>query len=129
MLPSYCRFPGVLWRWSVVLGLTVAKVLSLYAQDGSLDTSFQSPQFGLPIPIIAVEADGKVFYATTPDGIHFTIGRLTATGLPEASIPLGGGPQSIPPPIDFGSIHLPGATNPASIKVLLPLANGQILVG
>src|SRR5512141_113041 len=61
----------------------------LAAQDGSLDTSFQSPVFPLTIPLIEVEANGKVIYAHAPDGLHYTIGRLSANGTAENSINTG----------------------------------------
>lgn len=79
--------------------------------------------------MIAVEASGSVLCAWATDGFHFTLTRLTSTGGAEASISIGAGPQSVTPPIDFGTIHIPGATNLATINVIHPLANGQILVG
>lgn len=115
------------------LGKVILAVVStgtiVFAQDGSIDASFQSPLFGLPVPIIAAEASGKVLYSTAPDGLHFTIGRLSSTGEAESSIQIGDGPQSITPAVNVGTIHLPGATNPAPINVLRPLPNGQVLVG
>lgn len=103
-----------------------ASVRGLFGQDGSLDAAFQSPQFPLPVAIIQVEASGKILYV---DGARGTVGRLTSTGGIEDSIKIGDGPQSITAPIDVGTIHIPGATNAATIDAILPLANGQILVG
>jgi len=113
------------WAWVLAL----SSLARLWASDGSLDATFQSPAFNLAVPLIAVEANGKVIYAEAPDGIHYRIGRLTASGAAEASLDTGVGPESITPPIDVGTIHIPGATNPATINVIQPLANGQILVG
>lgn len=84
-----------------------------------MDTSFKSPLFDLPVPLIALEADNKALCAYTTDGIHFTISRLNSTGGAEAPLLLGDGPQSI----------TAATTNAASINVVKPLANGQILVG
>jgi uncharacterized delta-60 repeat protein len=95
-------------------------------QDGSLDSTFQSPQFSVPVSLVSVEASGKILYL---EGNHATLGRLTSTGSVDPSMNIGDGPQSITAPIDLGTIHIPGATNPATIEVILPLANGQILVG
>lgn len=98
-------------------------------QDGSVDPTFQSPAFPLAVPMIAVEADGSVLCASANDGFHFTLTRLTSTGSLDASINIGSGPVSITPGIDFGTIHIPGATNPATIDVIHPLPDGRILVG
>lgn len=101
----------------------------LYALDGSLDTSFQSPLFDFLVPVISVEANGKVLCAYTTDATHYALMRLTSSGSTDAPLNIGDGPESITPAVDFGTIHIPGATNPATINVVRPLANGQFLVG
>jgi uncharacterized delta-60 repeat protein len=47
----------------------------------------------------------------------------------DASLDIGSGPESITAAIDVGTVHIPAATNPAQLNVVLPLANGQILAG
>ena len=114
--------------WAILL-CCGATTLQLFAQDGAVDASFQSPLFNALVHVITVEADGRVLYAIADDTIHYTIGRLDTNGSQTASINIGDGPESISPPIDFGTTHIPGATNPATINVLRPLPNGQFLVG
>lgn len=117
------------WLWVLVMGYYGSASLRLLAQEGAVDTSFQSPLFSVPVPLISVEADGRVLYATAEDGIHYTIGRLNTNGSAGSPLNLGDGPEAITAPIDIGSTHIPGTTNPATINVLCPLPNGQFLVG
>jgi uncharacterized delta-60 repeat protein len=111
-----------------ICALLAAAVTAL-AQDGSVDGSFQSPTFPVPVSLVALEASGTVLYSVLADGIHPTVGRLTSSGEAEQSIHIGDGPESITAPVDFNTIHIPGATNAGTIQVIQPLANGQILVG
>ena len=101
----------------------------LFAQEGAVDGSFQSPVFRALVSIITVENDGRVLYSVAEDGLHYAMGRLNTDGSAGPAINIGDGAESITPAIDVGTFHLPGSTNPATINVLRPLPNGQILVG
>jgi len=116
-------------NWTLLFAWLSFAWLRLYGQDGSLDGSFQSPLFKVPVSIIAVESDSRILYVVAEDNSRFSIGRLTSTGGAVATLNLGDGPQTITSAIDVGTIHIPGATNPATINVVKPLANGQFLVG
>lgn len=116
---------------TLALGLAVLLTpqLQTFGIDGDVDPSFTSPLFKVPLSLVSIEADGRVLYTVTEDLINVRLGRLNANGSPSATLDIGSGPQAITPPINLGSIHLPGATNAAEIRVLMPLPNGRILVG
>lgn len=122
------RRSAVASGWSYLL-VTILTVFAAAAQDGAVDGTFQGPPFDGPVPLIALEASGKVLYAHAPDNFRYRLGRLTTTGAPEDSVSIGLGPESITAPIDVGTIHLPGTTNAGTINAIQPLPNGQILVG
>ena len=115
-------------RCGLALLCCAVTVMRALGQEGAVDGSFQSPLFDLAVPLIAVETDGRVLCGYTPDAIHYSIKRLTSTGAADAPLNLGDGPESITAAIDVGTLHIPGATNAASITVVKPLPNGQILV-
>lgn len=121
----------LLASWALLLPLVPAVgVLGVRGQEGSVDATFQSPLFDLPVPFVEVEADGKVLCCYTASGnTRYLFARLTSTGALESQLAIGDGAESITPAIDVGTIHIPGATNAATVNVIKPLPNGQILVG
>lgn len=128
-LSTRCTGIGNLKRATLAALLLVLGTGLVSANPGDLDGSFQSPLFNTLVSIIAPEADGRVLYAIAEDNIHYSLGRLNSDGSPSATINIGDGAQAISPPIDVGTIHIPGSTNAGSILALKPLPNGQILLG
>lgn len=127
------RFVRPLWSsLSLFRFILIGRLLfaaTARSQEGSLDSSFLSPLFDAPVYGIAVEADGRILCVYTTNSTRFAISRLSANGSLEAPLNLGDGPESITPPIDVGTTHIPGATNAATITEIRPLPNGQFLVG
>lgn len=117
------------WRWSAAWSCLLALGLNTAAQEGAVDASFQSPAFDAPVPLIAAEAGGNVLCISVTNSSRYSLVRLTSTGSADPGFNPGDGPEVITPPVDVGTTHIPGATNPATINALLPLPNGQCIVG